>query len=269
MRFYQAAILGAIQGLTEFLPVSSTAHLIAVPRLLGWKRPGLSFDTSLHLGTLLAAGIYLRKDLRNVLASLRGAPGQNEAWQLLWGNIPAGLAGLLLDKPVEKHLRSPAYMSAGMVLGALLMAWADQQADTSENRDVQHGARFFGPHFFLAASQALALFPGMSRSGMTMATGLATGLSRTEAARQSFLAGFPMIAAAGLFKLKDLFKEPPSQREMALLATALATATVSGYLSLRLLFTFLERHSLQPFVWYRLGLALYLWAQKNQPEASD
>ncbi len=267
MRFYQAAILGAIQGLTEFLPVSSTAHLIAVPRLLGWKRPGLSFDTSLHLGTLLAAGIYLRKDLRNMLASLRVAPEQSEAWLMLLGNIPAGLAGLLLDKPVEKHLRSPAYMSAGMVLGALLMAWADQQAGKSENRT--RDLPFRGAPFFLAASQALALFPGVSRSGITMATGLATGLSRTEAARQSFLAGFPIIAAAGLFKLKDLFKEPPSQREMALLATALATATVSGYLSLRLLFRFLEKHSLQPFVWYRLGLALYLMAQKNQAEASD
>jgi undecaprenyl-diphosphatase len=264
MRFYQAAILGAIQGLTEFLPVSSTAHLIAVPRLLGWKRPGLSFDTSLHLGTLLAAGIYLRKDLCNALASLRVAPGQSDAWQMLLGNIPAGLAGLLLDKPVEKHLRSPAYMSAGMVLGALLMAWADQQIGKLENKPAQPGTAFF-----LAASQALALFPGVSRSGITMATGLAAGLSRTEAARQSFLAGFPIIAAAGLFKLKDLFKEPPSQREMALLATALATATVSGYLSLRLLFRFLERHSLQPFVWYRLGLALYLMAQKNQPGASD
>jgi undecaprenyl-diphosphatase len=264
MRFYQAAILGAIQGLTEFLPVSSTAHLIAVPRLLGWQRPGLSFDTSLHLGTLLAAGIYLRKDLRKVLGSLRVAPGKSDAWQLLLGNIPAGLAGLLLDKPVEKHLRSPAYMSAGMVLGALLMAWADQQNGKLENTPPQPGTAFF-----LAASQALALFPGVSRSGITMATGLAAGLSRTEAARQSFLAGFPIIAAAGLFKLKDLFKEPPSQREMALLATALATATVSGYLSLRLLFRFLERHSLQPFVWYRLGLALYLIAQKNQPGASD
>lgn len=264
MRFYQAALLGALQGVTEFLPVSSTAHLIAVPRLLGWQRPGLSFDTSLHLGTLLAAGLYLRKDLQKALTSLGLPFRQSTGWQLVLGNIPAGLAGLLLDKPVEKHLRSPAYLSAGMALGALLMAWADQQAEAEQSGQVQRKA-----HFLLAASQALALFPGVSRSGITMATGLAAGLSRTEAARQSFLAGFPIIAAAGLFKLKDLLKEPPSQREMALLATALATATVSGYLSLRLLFRFLERHSLQPFVWYRLGLALYLWAQKNQSEASD
>jgi undecaprenyl-diphosphatase len=258
MRFYQAAVLGVIQGVTEFLPVSSTAHLIALPRLWGWQRPGLSFDTSLHLGTLLAAGLYLRKDLQRLWASLKYSPAQSEGWELLLGTVPAGLSGLLLEETVETHLRSPLFMSAGMSIGALLMALAEHHSThsaTSQSRKFSN--------FIMGSSQALALFPGVSRSGITIATGLACGLERTQAARQSFLVGFPIIAAAGLFKLRKYFKDPPSQRELALLATAMAAATVSGYLSLRLLFQYLEKYPLHPVVLYRLGFALFLLSQKN------
>lgn len=258
MRLGQAALLGLVQGVTEFLPVSSTAHLVAVPRWLGWERPGLSFDTSLHLGTLLASVWFFREDFQRLLPTLATPPWEefSEGWDYLLGTLPPGLAGILLEDPVGSHFRAPVWLALGMAAGALLMVWAERQQPAAS----------VSPRLtrlLMTASQTLALFPGISRSGITITTGLACGLGRAEAARQSFLGGFPVIAAAGIYKLRDLLKSPPSRDETALLATALTTATVSGYLSLRLLFHLLQKHSLSPFIWYRLGLALYLFGQKK------
>ncbi|PIQ26342.1 undecaprenyl-diphosphatase [bacterium (Candidatus Blackallbacteria) CG17_big_fil_post_rev_8_21_14_2_50_48_46] len=258
MRFYQAATLGLIQGITEFLPVSSTAHLISLPRLWGWQRPGLSFDTSLHLGTLLATGLYLRQDFKRILESLQKPLPQNEVFDLFLSSLPAGLAGLLLEKRIEKYLRSTQTLSWGILIGALFMAWADAQKQAQPLKQPTRLSRFL-----TGSSQALALFPGISRSGVTLATGLACGLERALAARESFLIGFPIITAAGLFKLKDFVKNPPNAKELGLLATALASASLSGYFCLKLLLRFLEQNSLKPFVLYRLGLTLFLLSQKS------
>lgn len=261
MRLSQAALLGLIQGITEFLPISSTAHLIAIPRWLGWQRPGLGFDACLHLGTLLASVWFFREDLKRLLPTLATPPWEEdtEAWEYLLGALPVGLAGLLYEDTIDSHFRAPVWLALGMAGGALLLAWA-------EHYSFQRSISARWTRLLMTASQTLALFPGISRSGITIATGLACGLSRAEAARQSFLGGFPVIAAAGMYKFSHLRKSFPSARETTALVTALTSATVSGYLSLHFLFRWLAKYSLAPLIWYRLGFALYLlYCQKHPP----
>jgi undecaprenyl-diphosphatase len=248
----EALVLGAVQGLTEFLPVSSTAHLVLVPRFLGWQTPGLVFDTSLHLGTLLAMGAYFRTDwqfmAQGVGQWLRTGtlnPGAQQALTLVAANVPAGLAGFLGERWIER-LRTPPAIALGMVAGALALGMADRSQERGRSPAT------FSDFLWLGLAQAVALMPGVSRSGITISTGLSLGLARPEAARASFLLGLPVIAASGLYKLKDLADLPRDRRTLVYFTTGCVAAALSGYGAMHLFTRFLRQHSLWGFVAYRL-----------------
>lgn len=256
----EALVLGAVQGLTEFLPVSSTAHLVLVPRLLGWQTPGLVFDTSLHLGTLLAMGAYFRSDWQLMAQDVghsfsRGSfnAGTQLALTLVAANVPAGLTGFFGERWIER-LRTPPAIAIGMIAGALALGLTDRLARHGR------GPATFGDFLWLGLAQAVALMPGVSRSGITISAGLALGLTRPEAARASFLLGLPVIAASGIYKLKDLAGLPRDRRTLAYFTTGCVAAAVSGYGAMHLFTRFLRQHSLGGFVAYRLliGGALLL-----------
>lgn len=256
---WQAALLGVVQGLTEFLPVSSTAHLRLVPLLLGWPEgllTGLKFDVALHLGTLVALlAVFWRDWFALIGAALRSLARQSLAdrqarlaWLIVLGTIPGVVAGVLLQKQVETTLRSPLIIGAAMVFVALLLALLDRMG--RQTRDEYT----LGPAGAIAVGvgQAIALIPGVSRSGSTIATGLGLGLTRASAARFSFLLSTPIIAGALAKEAVDVAKEGLGSSEVPLFAVGIVAAGISGYACIRFLLAYLRRHSLMPFVVYRL-----------------
>ena len=256
-----AIILGAVQGLTEFLPVSSTAHLTVIPRLLGWDTPllnSLAFDVALHGGTLLALLLILGKDWIRLAPSLlkpRSAPGKF-AWGLLLATIPAGLAGLIFEKSVSGALRGTIFVSLFLAIGAILLWWADSKRPgrtTAEKTGL-------GRALLIGTAQALAILPGLSRSGITITAALALGLSKKEAARYSFMLSTPLLAVATAWEMRHL----PSiaAGDLAPVLTGMAAAVISGMLALRWLLGLANRIGYRPFAIYRLILAasLVIWA---------
>jgi undecaprenyl-diphosphatase len=247
MGFFQALILGAVQGMTEFLPVSSSGHLILAPVLLGWKEQPLAFDAVIHLGTLAAILVALRGDLPKLVAD-RCRLG----WTILAASVPALAAGFLFKDQIETALRSPAVVAASLAAWGLLLWAADRQAKPGAENDVAcvgyHRAMLIG------AAQAIALIPGTSRSGVTITAGLFTGLSREAAARFSFLLGIPAIAAAGGSVLLDVLlgAEPVAAFP---LAVGFLSAFGFGLLAIRFLLRLLKTASYVPFAVYRLLLA--------------
>ncbi len=250
----QAVVLGIVQGLTELLPVSSSAHLFVVPELLGWKYEGLAFDVALHGGTLIALIIAFWSDwaalVRDAFAS---DPGVRRDAHGLWlrlavASVPAAIVGVLLDDIAETHLRSLALQAAMLALfGALL--WAADRF-LPRGRDVSRPG--WGEAMLMGAAQALALVPGVSRSGVTMTAGRVAGLSRVSAARFSFLLATPITFGALLLKLPDL---PPSL-PMGTLALAVASAALSGLLAIKLLLRMLRHAGFGVFFAYRVALAV-------------
>ncbi len=265
MPLYQALILGIVQGLTEFLPVSSTAHLILVPWLFGWQDPGLAFDMALHVGTLLAVASYFRADLANVVRGalrtlrapdLRGDPDQKLAWMLVLGTIPAAVVGLLFKRHIETTLRSPLVIAFALIGVGLWILLAEALAKRSRGL----AAAGFLDALLVGCGQALAVIPGVSRSGATIAAGLAVGLTREAAARLSFLIGFPTIHAACALKLKDVLEAAPGGPAFDWTAAAAGTAAaaISGYACIAGLLAFIQRRSFAVFVVYRIALGATL-----------
>lgn len=266
---FQALVLGLVQGLTEFIPVSSSAHLIIVPWLLGWPDPGLAFDAALHLGTLVAVLAYFAKDwvtlARAFLASLterRLKPDHNRllAWLVLVGSIPGAIAGFLLDHPVENFFHSPGsahnasalLFMAALILGLAAALWlAEVMARHTRSMETL-GWR---DAIVIGLAQAAALLPGVSRSGATITAGLFLGLERQAAARFSFLLATPIVAGAGAKKVYDALKAGLSSGDQAAFALGLLAAAVSGYLCISLLLRYLQSNSTLPFVLYRVALA--------------
>lgn len=255
MALFQAIILGLIQGVTEFLPVSSTAHLILVPWLLGWEDPGLSFDVALHMGTFVAVAVYFRRDLGRIIAGglrtfVRPAPladpEQRLAWMLALAVIPGGVLGVLFEKKAEHDLRSPVIVGgamAGFALVILLAEWLSKR-----NRALE--AAGYADAAVIGAAQALALIPGVSRSGATIAAGLFRGLTRDAAARFSFLLGVPTIGGACALKVRAIIRGDVVFD--ASFAAGVATSAIVGYLCIGLLLAFIRRRSFGIFVVYRL-----------------
>lgn len=256
---WQAALLGVVQGLTEFLPISSTGHLILVPALLGWRGglvDSLQFDVALHLGTLVAllavfwrdwlilAGAALRSLARRSLADSQA----RLAWLIVLGTIPGVIAGVLLQKQVETTLRSPVVIGVTMVLVGLLLALLDRSA--RQTRD-EYSLGAFGA-FAVGVGQALALIPGVSRSGSTIATGLGLGLTRASAARFSFLLSTPIVAGALVKEGVDVARQGIGAGEAPVFAVGILAAAISGYACIRFLLAYLRRRSLMPFVIYRV-----------------
>ena len=263
MTVVQAITLGLVQGLTEFLPISSIAHLRVVPALLGWPDPGAAFSAVIQLGTLLAVLVYFSRDLgvmtRAVLQGIfNGRPWEKQEARLAWfialGTLPIGVCGLVFKRYIEGEFRSLYVISASLiVLGVLL--WIAERTAAFHRGVNQIG---FVDSQLIGLAQAVALIPGSSRSGTTMTAAMFLGLTREAAARFSFILGIPAIGAAGLFELRDLLRHGVGGAGMSALVIGILTSAVSGYLAIDLLLRYLRTRTTHVFIWYRIGLGLLL-----------
>jgi undecaprenyl-diphosphatase len=262
---FEAIILGIVQGLTEFLPISSSGHLILAEWATGWEGElmnNLTFDVALHVGTLAAVLWYFWRDWvmigKAVLKVLRGRALEYEARLVLYiclATVPAVIAGLTLEHTVETLFRNPLLVAAALAFGSLLMWLADRYSSRERNLVTMT----LGHALFVGVAQALALVPGISRSGITISAALAAGYRREDAARFSFLLSTPVIAGAALLKVRHISFQ--GHAAWGCILGTLGSAVV-GYLAIRFLIRYLERHSMNIFVWYRLALAgavVLLW----------
>ena len=274
MSLFQAVILGIVQGLTEFIPISSSAHLVIIPWLFRWNDPGLSFDLALHLGTLMALLWFFWSDwVRLVRAGVASIierkigddSDRRLAWFLVIGTIPGGLAGLLAQSKIEElfHQSNTPHTLGAMASMAVIIALLGAALFVAE-RIARHlrglNQVSLKDAIVIGLSQAMAIFPGVSRSGSTITAGLALGLQRETAARFSFLLSAPIMLAAGLKSLLDvrsgLASGAMAQSDLLLFAVGFITAAVSGYLCVKFLLRFLQKNSTDVFVYYRWLLAV-------------
>lgn len=260
MDWLQALMLALIQGITEFLPISSSAHLILPSQLLGWPDQGLAFDVAVHLGTLTAVSSYYRRDLARMTGGcLRGMrerssnPDMGLALLVVWATLPAVLAGFLFKDLIETEARSVLVIAVTTLVFGVLLWWADVSGRRERGLDSLgwKGALLVG------LAQALALIPGTSRSGITMTAALLLGYRRTEAARFSFLLSIPVILGASLLKLLDLL-EQPQPVDWQFLLTGFAASALVAYVAIVFFLRLLERLGMFPFVLYRLLLGVTL-----------
>lgn len=252
-------VLALVQGLTEFLPISSSAHLILVPVLTDWPDQGLAFDVAVHAGTLTAVVLYFRRELARMFVewfgSFRGnlTPDARLAWGVLIGTVPVGLAGLLFKDVIETQLRSPMVIAAATIVFGLLLWYADS---TAKRRKDEYGLLLCDV-LVIGLAQALALIPGTSRSGITITAGLMLGLKREAAARFSFLLSIPVIFLAGALETVEYLGAASIQDVQPLLIGASISA-VSAYACIHYFLKLLERIGMLPFVAYRLVLGVVL-----------
>ena len=266
MPVYQVIVLAIVQGLTEFLPISSTAHLYLTSWLLGWKTESLTFDIALHIGTLLAVLVYFFRDWLQIVAHGFGMRyGRDEElernrallWLLAIGSIPVGVAGLLFNKQAESTWRNPVVMGSMLVVVGLLMAIAERASRKA--RDMA-GVNLVDASV-IGVSQALAIVPGTSRSGITITAGLFRNINREAAARFSFLLSTPAIAAAAAKALYDLLKHGGFEPGMeAAFGVGVAVSAVTGFIVIAWFLRFLRRRSLWFFVFYRIIFGIMVLA---------
>ncbi|MDA8078380.1 MAG: undecaprenyl-diphosphate phosphatase [Nitrospiraceae bacterium] len=238
--------MGIVQGLTEFLPVSSTAHLILFPWFFGWKGEldSLTFDVALHAGTLIALLICFWRDWIEMLFSRRRL-----LFLIIIATVPAGVLGKLFNDMIEERLRSPYIISASLVVIGIFMLLAE----TGRKRRSLDGLAI-GDAVSIGLSQAVALIPGVSRSGITIASGLLRGFDRESAARFSFLLSTPVIAGAVLLHMKKMLSSPV-QHDLRLFSVGVISSAVTGFIAIKFLLGFLRRHGLHAFAYYRFALA--------------
>jgi undecaprenyl-diphosphatase len=253
--------LALLQGLTEFLPISSSAHLILLPRLLHWPDQGLAFDVAVHVGTLLAVVVYFRHEvLRLSVAWLRSCVHRRLdadarlAWMVLLGTIPVVVSGLLLHDIVETTLRSPLVIAASTIVFGLVLGWSDWYGRRQRDEH-QLG---FAEVLVIGITQAVALIPGTSRSGITMTAALALGLTRSAAARFSFLLSIPVIALAGTYETATLIKQAAPVDWLDLLIGVVVSG-ISAWACILFFMRLIERTGMWPFVVYRLLLGAVLF----------
>jgi len=257
-----ASVMGAVQGLTEFLPISSTAHLTVLPRLLGWSHPllnSLSFDVTLHLGTLVALLAVQGSEWKGFVRALGkpGSPHGRFAYGMILATMPALLTGALLGHAVETRLRGTMSVALWLALGGVLLAAADRRTGSSGNGGRRTaGSLSLKEALLVGCAQTLALLPGFSRSGATITAGLLLGLSRREAARYSFLLSAPVIAAAGIWEARRLTAVPVA--DLAPLAVGAVCAGLAGAAAIRWLLSTIPRLGYAPFAVYRVILAVAL-----------
>lgn len=256
----QALWLAVIQGLTEFLPISSSAHLILPSQVLGWPDQGLAFDVAVHVGSLAAVMLYFRKDIWTILNAWLGqfaGKGSNDdsqmGWYIIAATIPAAATGLIFNDLIETHLRS-SLVIACTTIGFGLLLW---YADVKGKQDGYQGILNWRSVMVVGFAQALALIPGTSRSGITMTAALLLGWSRELAARFSFLLSIPLILAAGSLKTKELIEADVVVPWDLIMLGTLASA-ITAYLCIYLFLRFIERLGFMPFVIYRLVLGAIL-----------
>jgi undecaprenyl-diphosphatase len=253
-----AVLLGVIQGLTEFLPVSSSAHLILARAFFGWDADvfGLPFDVALHAGTLAAIVVYFWKDVRDMVAAApavltaRSGAGQLARFIVI-GTIPVVIVGVLFADWLETNLRTPAVIAATLTIGAVAMLVAERVGAHRRTEATLTAT----DAVLMGLGQSTALVPGMSRSGSTIATGMLLGMTRESAARFSFLLGIPAIAAAAAKEGVHLLQTGLSHQEMMLFAVGMVTSAAVGYLTIKYFLRFVAHHRLDVFAYYRLALA--------------
>ena len=256
MNLLHAAVLGTVQGLTEVLPISSSAHLILIPKFLKWPESGLTFDVALHIGTFLALALYFWRDILelagNFVSSFRGGintPAKRLPFYIIAATIPAALVGKTLEGPIEEIFRkSPYIIALFLILFGLLLAFADTTGAKRWRMD-KLNLKFA---ILIGLAQCLALMPGVSRSGITITAALLLGFHRESAARFSFLISLPIVAGAAILKVGHLLKTGIPAGEGMPLAIGISTSALFGFLSVALLLKLVQRDSLYPFVWYRL-----------------
>ncbi len=256
MGWFEAIALALVQGLTEFLPISSSAHLILPSQLLGWEDQGLAFDVAVHVGTLLAIVGYFRREVFDLSRAWATSVVTRKldaharlAWLIILATLPAGLCGLVFNDFISTHLRSTAVIASTTIMFGLLL-WL---ADVKGSRQLPLASLSIKAALIVGLSQALALIPGTSRSGITMTAALLLGYTRDAAARFSFLLSIPLIAAAGLLKTKELL-ETGTDNDWLMVAVGTGVAFVSAFSCIHLFLRFLERIGFAPFVIYRLLL---------------
>lgn len=248
MTAFQAFILGAIQGITEFFPISSSGHLILLPYIFGWELQPLSFDIALHLGTLLAVIFAFYKKWWKILKNKRYLA------LLISGTLPAAIIGFFFEDIIEEKLRSSLVVSLNLIFVAFLMVLAEKfGAKNRGERDLD-----LKDAMLIGFAQAAALIPGISRSGITITSGLSRNLKRDEAAEFSFILGTPIIFGTGAFKIGELLREPITINVIQTFGVGMITATFFGFLAIKYLLKFLKNHTLIPFVLYRIFLGLIL-----------
>ncbi|WP_258360304.1 undecaprenyl-diphosphatase UppP [Moorella sulfitireducens (nom. illeg.)] len=250
MNVIQAVVLGLVQGLGEFLPISSSAHLVLLPWFFRWPDPGLTFDVALHLGTLIAVILYFWRDLIELVVCGLFQPRSQDGrlfWYLVVASIPGAIFGYLLEDQAATVFRSPLLIALALVLMGAGLWWADRVGrKTRQMDDIT-----LADSIIVGISQALAIIPGVSRSGITMSAALLTGMQRETAARFSFLMSVPIIGGAALLQLKDL---TPADINQAFILGVLAAAVV-GFLAIKFLLQYLRHGSYLLFTWYRICLA--------------
>ena len=260
----QALVMGIVQGLTEFLPVSSSGHLVVVPYLFGWNDPflnSLAFSVMLHLGTLVALLAYFREDWARLIPaglaalrdrSFRGDADRRLAWLLVASTIPAALVGLLFNDLIEDQFRQIGLVAVMLVVGGVILFVADRVGRRSRAiADVT-----FPVAIGIGAAQALALIPGISRSGISISAGRLAGLDREAAARFAFLMATPITAGAGLFEARKLVTgESGVDVSVGPMVVGMVAALLSGLAAIHFMLRYLRTRSLDVFVWYRFALA--------------
>lgn len=259
MELFHLIVLALIQGITEFLPISSSAHLILPKELLGWPDQGLAFDVAVHVGSLTAVIVYFREDIWRLLRAWCGSLLERRqsvdsrlGWCIILATIPAGLAALVFNDVIETHLRSTVVVMITTVVFGLYLGWADYRG----KKTLELAQITFSMALMIGLAQALALVPGTSRSGITIAAALALGLQRESAARFSFLLSIPIIALSGMYKGVELLAENIIQWGDIALGAVLAG--VSAYICIHFFLGFIQRIGMVPFVIYRLLLGAFL-----------
>lgn len=264
MHISEAVILGIVQGIGEFLPISSSAHLIIVPYLLNFEPHSLTFDVALHLGTLFAIGTYFFKDWLKLFKegflsikdrTLAGAPERRLFWFICIATIPGALAGKFLEEKAETVFRNPL-LAASVLGGFAFVLYLAQRLDKNTR---SLGDMKLKHAFLIGVAQSTALLPGISRSGATMATGLALNFKKEEAVKFSFLLSFPIILGAGLLKIKDIFS-CFLNGEAGVFLAGFISSMFFGFLSIHFLLRFIRKYSFNLFIWYRVIFSILVVA---------
>lgn len=257
MNLLHALVLGALQGFTEVLPISSSAHLILVPWLLKWPESGLTFDVALHLGTFIALTIYFRRDIIDLIFNTFDAistrsldtPAKRLPFLIVAATVPAAVVGKLFEHQVEETFRSnPLLIASFLIVFGLILGAVDMLGRKRRSLDDIKTSNAL----LIGLFQCLALIPGVSRSGITITAGIMLGFTRETAARFSFLMSLPIVAGAALLKTVHILKHGiPAGEGIPMLVGIIASA-VTGYISVAFLLRFVQKRSLAPFVWYRV-----------------
>ncbi|MGH9194590.1 MAG: undecaprenyl-diphosphate phosphatase [Acidimicrobiia bacterium] len=262
MTVFQAAVLGIVQGLTEFVPISSSAHLVLVPTLLGWQRPPVAFDVLLHTGTLIGVLIYFAPDILQLLrGSIRQGPERRMITYLAIGTVPAAVVGVAFGAQVSEVFDEPR-LTAGLLIGtAVVLLFSELLARRRQKEDVEPDIKTLSdavsPTKALAVGvgQAISILPGFSRSGWTIAIGLGTGLTRVQAARFSFLLSIPILAGTSVYEIPDIAELGVSTGE---LAAGFFAALMSGFAAVAFMIGYLQRRGLYPFAIYCFVVGIVL-----------